>query len=924
VLGVDELSQFGDTFAALTGSRPFPWQENLYISSFSQGKFPAACNLPTGLGKTSVVAIWLIALANHPEEKVPRRLVYVVNRRTVVDQTTNELEKLRANLRPAGLFERLSRLCALLLPDGEAPLAISTLRGQFADNREWSADPARPAVVVGTVDMIGSRLLFGGYGVGFKAKPLHAGFLGQDVLLVHDEAHLEPAFQHLLIAIQKEQERCKEFGKFRVMALSATSRGGGEAFELTGEERNPPEEVPDPPRRPVEVVWRRLKAKKAIAFLGAEGDKGKVADQIVDLAKKHSESHPDSAILAYVNLLEDHAAVFKALQDKQAQVLTGTLRGLERDRMTDPRKETGCRIFARFLKPPRPDAGESEQWKIEPRPGTVYLICTSAGEVGIDISADHMICDLTTFERMAQRLGRVNRFGDGDAEIDVVYDASWENKKEDEPIEQARCKTMALLKELPQVGERQSASPLALMRLRQREDLKSNLESAYTPPPTILPVSDILFDSWALTTIRGRLPGRPPVEPYLHGIEDERRAETYIAWREEVWELRDMFEDPRQLEEFATDLLEDYPLKPHELLRDSTSRKNTGVRDALASLARENGEDLPAWIQGPDETVVVTTLGQASELSLASRTVVLPPQAGGLKIAGGRSLGFFDGRENFEKDYRNLYDVADEWWDENGSRRRVRVWGDDPEFEEKTTDMRLVRTIDTNPAAEEKEEGDATGRRFWHWYELPRTGDNDGSKAAKGAVEWQVHTDDVLCNAKSIVEHLRLSEELRNALIVTAKSHDLGKKRKLFQRILGNMRTDILLAKSGKKKQPLGPREDYRHEFGSLLDAQDEAEFGRLSDEMKDLLLHVIAAHHGRGRPHFPADEAFDPQPNGKDVPAIAAEVPRRFARLQRKYGRWGLAYLESLLRAADYAASATPSAFLEEDREHPDQRGPS
>ena len=84
-------------------------------------------------------------------------------------------------------------------------MAISTLRGQFADNREWSADPSRPAVIVGTVDMIGSRLLFGGYGIGFKTRPLHAGFLGIDALLVHDEAHLEPAFQQLIEAIGDEQ-----------------------------------------------------------------------------------------------------------------------------------------------------------------------------------------------------------------------------------------------------------------------------------------------------------------------------------------------------------------------------------------------------------------------------------------------------------------------------------------------------------------------------------------------------------------------------------------------------------------------------------------------------------------------------------------------------------------------------------------------
>jgi CRISPR-associated endonuclease/helicase Cas3 len=49
-------------------------------------------------------------------------------------------------------------------------------------------------------------------------------------------------------------------------------------------------------------------------------------------------------------------------------------------------------------------------------------------------------------------------------------------------------------------------------------------------------------------------------------------------------------------------------------------------------------------------------------------------------------------------------------------------------------------------------------------------------------------------------------------------------------------------------------------------------------------------------------------------VTAIAAEVPRRFARLQRRFGRWGLAFVESLLRAADYAASARPSRTLEDE----------
>src|SRR5688500_7654049 len=84
-------------FAALTGNPPFPWQRGLYENWFSQGKRPDACALPTGLGKTPVIAVWLIALANG--KPVPRRLVYVVNRRTVVDQTTDEAEKYRRPLK---------------------------------------------------------------------------------------------------------------------------------------------------------------------------------------------------------------------------------------------------------------------------------------------------------------------------------------------------------------------------------------------------------------------------------------------------------------------------------------------------------------------------------------------------------------------------------------------------------------------------------------------------------------------------------------------------------------------------------------------------------------------------------------------------------------------------------------------------------
>ena len=249
---------FDAAFRHLTGNDPFPWQRKLY-QRFAEGDYPESCNLPTGLGKTNVIAVWLVAFLNNPTT-TPRRLVYVVNRRTVVDQTTNEVEKIRTNL-----------LKLTDLHDHLRCLAISTLRGQFADNREWSADPSRAAVICGTVDMIGSRLLFSGYGVGFKGKPLHAGFLGQDVLLVHDEAHLEPAFQALIKRIETEQHEVERIGeqigpKLRVMELTATPRGATDVFELTEAEKTPPTKMPEESSSPLRTVWCDFKQRRVSHF----------------------------------------------------------------------------------------------------------------------------------------------------------------------------------------------------------------------------------------------------------------------------------------------------------------------------------------------------------------------------------------------------------------------------------------------------------------------------------------------------------------------------------------------------------------------------------------------------------------------------------------------------------------------------------
>jgi CRISPR-associated endonuclease/helicase Cas3 len=830
---------FDEWFVQLTGQQPFPWQELLY-REFAAGKVPSRCDLPTGIGKTSVIAVWLIARILHPEP-IPRRLVYVVNRRTVVDQTTVEVERLRASLEKCTFLSAESR-----------DLAVSTLRGQYADKREWSADPSRPAVICGTVDMIGSRLLFSGYGVGFKARPLHAGFLGQDALLVHDESHLEPAFQNAIEGVVTEQQRCGDWRPLRVMALSATARNAdsvSSVFSLSDEDLRHP------------VVGQRLRAHKAIHLDAVDDEKKLLADAIVRKAMAHAQS--GRAVLVFANRVDDVGMIVARLRkDKLAcQQLTGTLRGFDRDALakSDP-------VFQRFL----PEKSRSPT--VTAAEGTVYLVCTSAGEVGVDMSADHLVSDLTTFERMAQRFGRVNRYGlRDDSRIDVVYPESFDA---DHPLTPARKATLDLLRRLD--GD---ASPFKLGTLDA-----SARQAAFTPPPRILPVTDILFDAWSLTSIREPLPGRPPVAQYLHGQADWEPPETQVAWREEVGLVAGelLAQCP------PADLLDDYPLKPHELLRDRSDR----VFKHLETLAKRH-PDQPTWILDDRGDIARATLRDLADKQKKERinncTVLLPPAVGGL------SDGMLDGGSEWAND---VSDVAD------GSGRRIRIYTDDPELETKTAGMRRVRSISF-----EAGENDDDELPRWDWYESLAI---EGGRSAARPVLLTTHVDDVVNEATRIVSKLRLPPQMSAAIIVAARLHDHGKRRERFQVTLGNREyPGVLLAKAGRNGARLP--EAFRHEFASLLDAQEDAAFQTLEDDMQDLVLHLIAAHHGRGRPHFNSDEAFDPNAQSTVADTLAIEVPRRFARLQRTYGRWGLAYLESLLRAADWAASAAPSAYAAE-----------
>lgn len=847
---------FDDDFRLLTGNPPFPWQRTLYQRLVANDS-PHACDLPTGLGKTSVIALWLLALAK--TSSLPRRLVYVVNRRTVVDQSTAEAERLRMRLSQPETRHLHDALDALAAVPAEHALAISTLRGEFADNGAWRRDPSRPAVIVGTVDMIGSRLLFSGYGCGFRSRPLHAGFLGQDALLVHDEAHLEPAFQSLLTALAEEQRRAKEPRPLKVLALSATGRTAPD-FTLGAADFDDP------------VVNQRLNAKKGLSVHSVD-DRAELPERI---ATKASEL--TGKVIVFLSSVEHAEKCAQALRKRKLCVatLTGTMRGAERDELVNNP------VFVRFL--PRPGDG------IQPQEGTVFLVATSAGEVGIDLSADHLVTDLPPFDALAQRLGRVNRYGEGDAEVHVYCErlkeppkAKADSDDDDDTVkpgkqkdeyEYSRYFTRKLLEQLPvRSDDCHEASPAALRGL-SREDRVA----ASTPQPEIHPVDSLLFDRWSYTTITERLPGRPPVAEWLHGAEEWEPPRTTVAWRSEVaWLSADHLG-----RDSLDDFLADYPLRSRETLSDVTTR----VLKHLEKLAARDHEGTQlAWLIRNDEPAAIMKLcnlvhgyDPRKKPWLDDATVVLAPEAGGL------NGGLLDGAAEFDPDLR--YDL--------GAKDGERLVHESESEPDAPTGMRLVRSVKRRA-----DEDDVL--LWWHLYAASHRADDDGSSNSRKELLLDVHLQRTEAWADRLAESLQLSEVERNALARAGREHDLGKRRRVWQRSIKRFK-EPALAKGPMQPSELG---HYRHELGSLCDA----DLSGLNHDARDLALHVIAAHHGRARPHFPVVESYDPDVKDEVVAEIVREVPLRFDRLQRRFGRWGLAWFESILRAADVLGSEEEEA---------------
>ena len=185
---------------------------------------------------------------------------------------------------------------------------------------------------------------------------------------------------------------------------------------------------------------------------------------------------------------------------------------------------------------------------------------------------------------------------------------------------------------------------------------------------------------------------------------------------------------------------------------------------------------------------------------------------------------------------------------------------------------------------------------------------------ARNAQTLADHTEYIVREARKIASELSLPPELGRTLEVAARQHDRGKARVLWQRAMNAPKDGGPCAKTtggGNPRLLLLGEAAYRHEFGSLRDAEIDSELDALPPDLRDLALHLIAAHHGFARPVI---AAVDPDEPPSKSSARAQEAALRYARLQKRWGWWGLAWWEALIRAADWAASAKNDAAERDD----------
>jgi len=969
---------------------PFAWQQRLLEKIVADKKWPRVLDLPTGAGKTTCIDIALFALALDASNDVaerwcPRRIAMVVDRRIVVDQVAERGRKLLRALVASNdpVVVEVAKRLRSLTRKGEEPLGVFTLRGGMPKDDGWARTPDQPLVIASTVDQVGSRMLIQGYGVSQGMKPVHAGLLANDTLLLLDEVHLSEPFRQTLDQLTNLRTRFSGSGletRFSHAFLSATP-GAGDAtpFALLDDEKQP-----DSPLGP------RLHASKPVRLVEVDG-RTALEKACVDEAKCLLERHRTIAVV--VNRVASAGVIARQLaetlgSDADVTLLTGRMRPLDRDDVL------------RDLRP----AVQTGRERSDDSPKRV-IVGTQCIEAGADFDFDAIVTEAASLDSLRQRFGRVDRLGNyKQAEGVVVFDKSakddpiygdalaetvkWfkqhekeQKKKLKEAIKSRKSKAKKLKGEAKKRAEWEIARMqqvdfgVLALDVPEGEDL-TKLLARKPDAPTLLPA---YLDLWAQTSPS---PSQlPDVSLWLHGP-SSGPADVQLVWRvdltEEVLQRGDA--------ETATAIVA--AVRPSSL--EAMSLPFVTARAWLANMSAPDYGDTEGAAHDDSEQPTqegrraLRWRGDQSEVVDAKRlkpghSIVVPASYGGIRS------GCFDGTATDVVEDRaeqaNLLararpvlrlhplvveqfglslplDEPDEakaelgrpaskndwpawkrlWAERLASGRRSFVVPGDPPWtvlEAKRVPIAALRNV-LQPD-ETLEDG------------VELTTDGDDSFCAGRSVSLSEHSADVETFAREYATRCGLDAWLSEHIALAAWLHDIGKADRRFQLMLrGGSEIEYFKDETPWAKSAMPPgaraarklaRERSRYPGGGYLHAVQsvamlQAQLDALTiclqrvdaakDADLDLVLHLVASHHGECRPFAPAliDESpvevsldghesekfgqidFAATTSNNGLHRLDSPLADRFWSLVAKYGWQELCWLEAILRLADHRAS--------------------
>ena len=505
-------ADFDAYFKAVHGHEPYPWQSRLTRQVLADEKWPEVIDLPTGTGKTSVLDTAIFALAAHPAV-FPRRTVFVIDRRIVVDQVYERAERIRDKIKSASngvLAELKARLSELT--DAEDPLGVAALRGGIPIDGEWARRPEQPWVTVSTVDHFGSRLLFRGYGVSERMRPVHAGLAGNDCLVILDEVHLSQAFAHTLreaSSIGEIPSVCSVNSdilprRFQIVEMSATPASDGiNRFRLVPEDLEASQGL--------KQVAEARKRAKLVEVGGIRPAHETVPKEVLRLLGKELRAN-EKSVGVIVNRVRTAREIHAALRGRgiAAHLVTGRMRPIGRERALEE--------ISQCVDPDRP----------APLGERTVVVATQAIEVGADFSFDALITEAAPIDSLRQRLGRLDRRGmlaaksGSPARCWVLGVASALKPKFPDPVYEHSARiAWEELQAHARDGEINVGPGSDLFERLDKEALAPKAEA-----PLVLPTH---VDAWSQTSPKPV--ADPPISEFLHGKESRREPDVSIVWR---------------------------------------------------------------------------------------------------------------------------------------------------------------------------------------------------------------------------------------------------------------------------------------------------------------------------------------------------------------------------------------------------------